>query len=505
MWSIQIGERWLWAPANPNIPMDIIKDYIFDNYGVRIKPSGKKQKNQIPNFVQLLEGISINNVIGATPTIPEEILSNLPELLINTIDIYLNPREKDMALIGALTIISGCLPNVSGIYDGKRQYPQLFSFVLAPAAHGKSAFGNARILANEYQKRLKDEYDALLRDYKKGLKTDDDKKEVKEKPVNKVLFIPANCSAAAVIGHLHNSNGIAIFYETEADSMSNTFKNDWGSYSDLLRKAFHNEPISYSRINGEIYWNIELPKLAVGLSGTPEQAIRLFKSIEDGLFSRFIFYCFSAQIKWRDVSPKNTSKPIDEIYNEMAKKIIELVDFCKLNPTEVILNIEQWKILNVKFDEWLRQYSVFVHENTAATIYRLGLICFRICMILTSIRRFENGDISERSVCSDIDFNIAMKLVETFMEHSLAMFRLLPDKAIKISESNLAFYKALPDNEFARKEALAVGIYFSMKDRSVDEKLKILLDNKFLIQSRYGFYAKSANSTNSANSNDNIA
>ncbi|NCP53420.1 MAG: DUF3987 domain-containing protein, partial [Flavobacteriales bacterium] len=45
---------------------------------------------------------------------------------------------------------------------------------------------------------------------------------------------------------------------------------------------------------------VECPQLAITLSGTPAQVPKLIASAEDGLFSRFIFYAFKADIVWRD-------------------------------------------------------------------------------------------------------------------------------------------------------------------------------------------------------------
>jgi hypothetical protein len=118
--------------------------------------------------------------------------------------------------------------------------------------------------------------------------------ELPQEPNYKILYIPANISSAMVIQHLKEGNERGIFCETEADSMGNTLKQDWGGYSDLLRKAFHHEPISYSRKTNKEFVEIDNPCLSVALSGTPGQVENLIKSSEDGLFSRFIFYSFKS-------------------------------------------------------------------------------------------------------------------------------------------------------------------------------------------------------------------
>ena len=41
-----------------------------------------------------------------------------------------------------------------------------------------------------------------------------------------------------VIKHLVNNDGSGIIVETEADTISNSLRQEWGSFSDLIRKSF---------------------------------------------------------------------------------------------------------------------------------------------------------------------------------------------------------------------------------------------------------------------------
>ena len=137
----------------------------------------------------------------------------------------------------------------------------------------------------------KKDYNIKLSEYKRNQKNLSNEEisnlQEPEKPVFKMVFIPANCSCSRMIEHLLNNNGNGIICETEADTMSGNKKQDWGDYSPILRAAFHHEKISYSRKTNDEYIEIKEPKIAVVLSGTPAQAQRLLASAEDGLFSRF--------------------------------------------------------------------------------------------------------------------------------------------------------------------------------------------------------------------------
>ena len=59
-----------------------------------------------------------------------------------------------------------------------------------------------------------------------------------EEPPLRMLLIPANSSATAVYQTLNENNGIGLIFETEGDTLANTFNSDYGNYSDGFRKAF---------------------------------------------------------------------------------------------------------------------------------------------------------------------------------------------------------------------------------------------------------------------------
>ena len=81
------------------------------------------------------------------------IYERLPKSLVDIVDIGNNRQERDVLLIGALTILSGCMPNVSGIYDNRKVYPNLFAFIDAPAGAGKGVLNHLRLIGKEIHKQ----------------------------------------------------------------------------------------------------------------------------------------------------------------------------------------------------------------------------------------------------------------------------------------------------------------------------------------------------------------
>jgi hypothetical protein len=84
-------------------------------------------------------------------------------------------------------------------------------------------------------------------------------------------FVPANNSATGLFQILNDNKGVGLLFETEGDTLVQTFKGEHGNYSDGFRKAFHHETISYNRRKDREYVELEKPCLSALLSGTPKQ------------------------------------------------------------------------------------------------------------------------------------------------------------------------------------------------------------------------------------------
>ena len=449
----------------------------------------------------------------APPAIPSKVFDKLPAILKEGCLVLKDHRERDVFLTGALGVLSGCLPGVSGIYDGHICYPNLFVFVIAPAASGKGALKFAKCLGLAYHNELlevskkeKQDYkNALMRfeiestKYKKG-KLDSQPEEPEERGF-KTLFIPANSSSAMLIRHLNQNEDSGILFESEADTLGNVLKQDWGGYSDLMRKAYHHEAISYSRKSNSDFIEIAHPKLSVALSGTPGQVTSLIPSAEDGLFSRFVFYAFEVEAIWRDVSPEGRSQNFQEFYQGLSREILEMVHFLKLYPTEFDLSKEHWKTLNETFKKLMEETNLMFGKEALSIVKRMGLICFRIAMILSAVRRFEEKNLGSKLICREDDFQVAIWLAQTYFEHGVFVYDRLPRyQANKFQFKNVKkqlFFDALPER-FMRKEALELCSNFNISKRSGIRYLRELTTSGFLVQpplGKFGEYCKHTDGT----------
>ena len=424
------------------------------------------------------------------PSIPLKVYDKLPRLLSDGCAIFKDRYERDVFLTGAIGVLSGCLPNVKGVYDHKLCYPNLFAFVISPAGNGKGSLNYARQLGINYHNELLEESKVARERYdQEMIRYDIDftklrRKTISEQPKKpileptRMLFIPANSSSSMLIHQLKNNGDSGILFESESDTLGNVLKQDWGGYSDLLRKAAHHECISYSRKMNNEFVEIQNPRLSVILSGTPNQVIKLIPSVEDSLFSRFLFYFFDVQVEWRDVSSDGTGEDYDEYFEDQAKEVTEMNKFLEKHPTKINLTKAQWAILNATFREFLMSTNEAFGTGALSIVKRLGLILFRLAMMFTAMRKYEQQDTVKQIFCHDDDFYTALWLVEVYMEHALYIFDRLPQQGsssfASLTEKKQRFYLKLPQ-KFHRQEALKIGGGMGMKPRTVDRHLRVYL------------------------------
>lgn len=442
-------------------------------------------KKQQKRFRQLEAQEDFYQSLTKTPTFANGIYSKLPDLLRRCCNAFETSREKDVFLTATLTILSGAANTISGTYDGRKEYSNLFSFVVAPPASGKGVLKYAAKLgAGWHQKMLDERGEALskhkaaqikhqqaIKDFTKGKR--DDVPALPDEPQMKLFYIPANSSSAMVIRHLQESDGVGVICETEADTLGNVLKQDWGGFSDLLRKAFHFESISYSRKSNEEYRVIESPKLSVALSGTPGQVFQLIPSAEDGLYSRFCFYAFSTGAKWRDVSPDNT-KNLEKFFDNESEIVLSMFEFWQSHSATFDFKPSQWKDLNQHFENLLHDANIFERWEGMSIIKRMGLIQFRVAMLLTAIRQYEANKWSKILVCSDQDYRVSKAIVEVFRQHSFFLLGMLgKPKGVsyrRLPNLKRKFYEALPE-KFERRQAVEIGQSLEISRTSVDRWL----------------------------------
>ena len=414
-----------------------------------------------------------------TPRLPESVYENLPSILRESADLFQDALEKDVFLIGAMAVISGCLPNIRGIYFDEPYSAHLYAFITAPAGSGKGKMKWARYFGQSIHDHLVENSQAAMDDYALRLEQynnltpkERQNEEKPREPLHKMFFIPANSSSSAFIQALSDNDFNAVIFETEADTLAGTFKQEWGNFSDVLRKAFHHERTSLFRRKDHEFIDIKDPHLAIALSGTPRQVQNMMPDVENGLFRRFLYYAFEDNSDFKN--PFGSHRQVDyiEFFKAQGRRIFEL--YLELNrlqqPVVFSLSPEQAGYFTGQFDDMLKRSKLLLGNDLEANIKRLGLVTFRMAMILSALRMLDDGDLSGSLVCSDTDFTIALSIATTLEKHAVAVYKSLPNNGMK--GTKLKYFEALP-TQFDRQTFLKVAAELGIREKNAQKYINL--------------------------------
>ncbi len=381
------------------------------------------------------------NTLTAAPgkTFTPDLFDQVPTPLADGLKVLTDETEKAVFLMGSLGVISGLLPNVQGTYDGQLVYPNLFVYVLGPYGSGKGGLRFARELgmpvhkaklkatkdAQEQYEVEQEQYEADYKDYKKGRLSEAPIKPTA--PPQQLSFIPANNSKTGLFELLNGNNGAGTLFETEGDTLTDAIRQDYGNFSDGLRKGFHHEPISfYRRLNRE-FVEIENPCLSVILSSTFDQLLALIPTAENGLFSRFCYFNLPPDPGFKNVFDDSKDQ-YQQTFRDLGQRVFMIWErLNQLNdPINYTLTPDQQTVFLRHFQNVKKQIQADLDNDLDGAVNRLGLIFYRISMILSVLRDIEAGSLGPDLVCSDSDFELTRSIVEVLKTHALDVYTRLP-------------------------------------------------------------------------------
>ena len=474
-------------------------------------PQNPSAKAFNPQPAQAVNTAHSDNIVNIDedlplPTFSSNLQGTLPSFLEKVVSKSNSPEDADILILGTMAVISACLPHVFGVYADRTVYPNLFLFVTAKASSGKGRLALCRYIVEPIHDRLREineaetiEYKHKLAEYNAAGKKKVDMEKPEEPPM-RMLFIPANSSATAVYQVLGDNGGTGLMFETEGDTLANTFGSDYGNYSDGFRKAFHHETISYIRRKDREYVNIKNPRLSTLLTGTPRQVLNLITDAENGLFSRFIFYFLDLRLVWNDVFSTHADTTLDEHFQRLGQEFYDfhtiLEKSCDIRFSFTSLQASDF---NERFSAWQTEYSDRCGDEFVASVRRLGLITFRLAMILSSLRIMEDGLIKDRLTGLDTDYQSAMTIASVILRHNAHVFLTLP-KADTAQPASLAattrttlqqrqFLEALPP-EFDRQTYTETAIALGINPRTADRIIRRWCDTGQLENVSHGKYRK---------------
>lgn len=388
----------------------------------------------------------------------DSIISDLPGMMKSPCNILTTEVEKEVFLIGAIGIVSGILPNVIARYAGDWIGPNLFVYVIGEYGGGKGGLKWAKALANSIHLAKKEERNVLMQQYLKDLliykkelslfnksKNQSEPPNAPIKPPIKMLFIPVNNSKSGVHQLLADNKNRGMMFETEGDTLADALKQDYGNYSDLMRKTFHHESLDFFRRENSESVDIIRPYLSVILSSTPDQLKRLIPSTEDGLYSRFLYYYLKPDPTFIDVFNDRMNDYTAQFEN-FSLQFKAMFDYLENIQTPIYIKLD--KSHQIEFVNYFKNKKASMIEgispSMAGSANRFGIIAFRIMMILTAIRAFEQNKLHGVIECNGTDYRNAIRIVERLETHAIRVYEHLgqtPDNkklAFKLKQSSLS-------------------------------------------------------------------
>ena len=446
-----------------------------------------------------------------------------PPLLSTIIGYGTSPAQQDIMLLGVFTVLGASLGHhVECFYGGKKQSPCLQTFIVAQPASGKGVLTHIRLLVEPIHDEIRQKVNEEMRTYQKEkaiydtLGKERQNKECPKPPINRMFLITGNNTGTGITQNLIDSGGTGLIFETEADTLSGAIASDHGHFSDTLRKAFDHDRISYNRRMNEEYKETPKCYLSVLLSGTPAQVRPLIPSVENGLFSREIFYYMPAIRRWENQFRKN-GEDLEEIFRKLGEAWKEQLKIIKEHGIHTLeLTAQQQEELNNHFEQLFGRSYLANDNEMASSVARLAVNICRILSEVALLRILENphpyafkestegntkgstfmpasdvapdnikdGIISRWSfTINDSDFKAVLALATPLYRHATHILSFLPENEMshRSNADRDAFFDRLGEC-FTREEVIAKADEMEIKKETALSWLHRLLKKKLLVR-----------------------
>ena len=405
---------------------------------------------------------------------------------------------QDLLLLSSLVVLSSVCQNVKGVYDNDWVNSSLFAFITARAGSGKGKMKCALELIRPILNDIRQAYEQEMAEYHVAMQAWNDSKNKDgippKEPPHRSHIIYANSSATSAYEALNDNGGVGLTFETEGDTLADTLKTDYGNYSAGMRSAFHGERIGYSRRKDREWVEIEHPHWSILLSGTPQQVLNLIPNAENGLFSRFLFLYFKALHRFRNVFAKKEVVLSDRFF-ALGQRFKPVHDALRTAPRMIRfeLTAAQEEAFTPFFEQLREEYCSLFSDEIEPSIFRLGLVCFRLAMVISVCRLVDEPDRLEQVlreghlVCEAADFEVARQMVDVLLQHTAKIHTLLmkpkaaqqPSKQLNRSQKEL--FNALPET-FTTEQFDAIAPQLNIAKSTSWRHLRLLLYEHGLVQ-----------------------
>ena len=422
------------------------------------------------------------------PRLDAEAVRNLPAMLRELGGHYPAGPERDVAITSALAVLSGAMPNTRVAHYDKDYGLHLMFCLVARSGGGKGVLDQVAQLVGLVDKSVREDSQWKIDDWKRirGMTPPKQRGDLPPCPFPTSYLIPANASKSYVLRSVAEAGEVACMVETEIDTFVGASEQEWGDFSDLVRKAFHHEDYRMGRVgsgDGETTV-IERPSLALAISGTWGQFTRLYgQNVENGFFNRFLFYVSNAQPRWRSPRPTDKSFRRDAWFKRTAQDVVGLYDVLKHRaaPLRIHLTPEAWDrmdgVYGTAYDDAVAGDD---RDSVLPFVQRSALMALRLTGVLTVLRAWEhNVDLDGSAVLTATDFDaaLALHISRVWFEHGAALLTHLNGTSnrtsplVSLTDEARDLFDALPQT-FKRDVANAEGERAGVSARTVKRYLQ---------------------------------
>jgi len=366
------------------------------------------------------------SLLETGPDFSQGIYDNVPDLLKTMMKLSPVEELNGMVLFGSIVALSSIFPKCYVRSGGKKYHPNLFGLFLAPAASGKGTLTNVVECLESVDEKIRDG------DYDKKLKKGDDPRG---------LFIAGDTSKAGLVEQLDQLENPNLLYDSEIDSTSSSMKQDWGDFSDVLRKVYEHETV-FSKRKKKDQKKIRRPALSALMAGTPKQIKQFNADVENGLTSRLTVFSFETGKYIRESDRVNIDS--EPIIKDADAKTLAAFDHNLKFPFELKFSTEQVKKTDDFFEELFNIYKD--QDALRAAAVRLRIVYSRIALTLSCLEKATKKDKGRNYNCTDKIHDLSMSIVEVLWEHQLCAVKYQGVESITFKSKNKEIlFSALPD------------------------------------------------------------
>ena len=425
---------------------------------------------------------NVHDMAGNALITPHLAEGQLPSLLEQAISVAPIGETRDMLLLSVLTNCGYALPAMRMLHGRPHHTycPELLTMVVAPAASGKGIMNYGRLLLQAI-----------------------------EGSNGKQVYIPANSSASALLKMMDEYDGRGIVFATEMDTLTQTLRAAYGQFGDIVRCIFEHETVSQLRRQNNEFIEIRNPRIAMLLSGTPNQVAPLLRNRENGLMSRFACYVVNSRMDfddqvWDTDTEGNTPREAI-LYDRLASELGDRYLWMETAGHECYFYLTDAQLKTIKrmFRSEYDTYSQEFGELFDATLKRMPVIMKRIGMILTGLRLDMTQPLPERVVCSEKDFQTMLLIGHKLLMHAALVFQMMPElKSTPVGEigGNMLqkqFFQMLP-TDFTKQDAIEQAQVLGIAERTMARWISNLVQTNDIERFSHGVYHKTKHINHSA-------